>query len=215
MTDFSLGHWLVAGIIIYILYSIVSGYMGEAKSGLQQVPTDLLPDAFIVFDLETTGLDASQHEIIEVAAIRFKKGITTHETLRGLVKPKKSVPRKITDLTGITQEMVDRDGEPLADVLAAFATFVGDLRLVSFNAEFDMAFLQAAAKDCGRRAFSNPVSCALRMARRAWPKRKTYRLDDLASDGQFQKGAAHRALEDARRALIVYAAAVAELKSIV
>lgn len=111
--------------------------------------------------------------------------------------------------------MLDRDGEPLHEALAAFAAFVGDLRLVSFNAEFDMAFLQAAAKDCGLRAFGNPVSCALKMARRAWPKRRSYRLDDLASDGQFQKGAGHRALEDARRASIVYAAAVAQLKSIV
>jgi DNA polymerase III epsilon subunit family exonuclease len=203
-------------LILLIVIAVIAYFvMRKGKTGLQQVPTDLLPDTFIVFDLETTGLNASRHEIIEVAAIRFKKGTTTHDTLQSLVKPKKSVPQKITDLTGITQEMVDCDGEPVHEVLEAFAAFVGDLRLVSFNAEFDMAFLQAAAKDGGLRAFSNPVSCALQMARRAWPKRKSYRLDDLASDGQFQKGAAHRALEDSRRALIVYAAAVAELKSIV
>ena len=52
------------------------------------------------------------------------------------------------------------------------------------------------------------------MARRAWPKRKSFRLDDLANDGQINEGKAHRALEDARRALIIYAAAAAELKSI-
>jgi len=202
-------------LTVLLLVAIIAYFvMRKGKTGLQQVPTHLLPDTFIVFDLETTGLNASRHEIIEVAAIRFKKGTNTHETLQGLVKPKKSVPKKITELTGITQEIVDRDGEPLHDVLTSFAGFVGDLRLVSYNAEFDMAFLQAAAKDCGLRAFSNPVSCALQMARRAWPKRKSYHLDDLASDGQFQKGAAHRALEDSRRALIVYAAAVAELKSV-
>lgn len=41
---------------------------------LQQISIDNLPDSFVVFDLETTGLDAAQHEIIEIAAIRFKKG---------------------------------------------------------------------------------------------------------------------------------------------
>jgi len=174
---------------------------------LQQISTDSLPDSFVIFDLETTGLDASQHEIIEIAAIRFKKGRTTHETLQGLVKPRKAIPRKITEITGITQEMVDRDGEQIRDVLEEFKSFVGDLRLVSFNAEFDMAFLQAAAKSNDLLPFGNPTSCALQLARKAWPNRKSYRLDALASDGEFNSGTAHRALEDARRALIVYAAA--------
>jgi len=203
-------------LVALLIFIAVIAYfvMRKGNAHLQQIPTDLLPDTFVVFDLETTGLNASRHEIIEVAAIRYKKGTTTHETLQSLVKPKKSIPQKITDLTGITQEMVDRDGTPIHEVLETFAAFVGDLRLVSFNAEFDMAFLQAGAAESGLPTFSNPVSCALKMARRAWPKRKSYRFDDLASDGQFKEGAAHRALEDSRRALIVYAAAVAELKSV-
>jgi DNA polymerase III epsilon subunit family exonuclease len=180
---------------------------------LQQISTDSLPDSFIVFDLETTGLDATKHEIIEIAAIRFKKGTTTHVTLQALIKPKRAVPKRIAELTGITQEMVDRDGEQIRDVLDEFATFVGDLRLVTFNTEFDMAFLQAAAKGNGLRTFKNPTSCALTLARKAWPNRKSYRLDDLASDGGFNSGIAHRALEDARRALIVYAAATDALKT--
>ncbi len=180
---------------------------------LQQISTDGLPDSFVVFDLETTGLDASQHEIIEIAAIRFKKGRTAHETLQGLVKPKGAVPQKITKLTGITQGMLDRDGEPIRDVLEEFRSFLGDLRLVSFNSEFDMAFLQAAAKACDLPPFNNTTSCALKLARQAWPNRKSYRLDALSSDGQFNSGTAHRAMEDARRALIVYAAASAALNT--
>lgn len=181
---------------------------------LQQVSTDSLPDSFIVFDFETTGLDASQHEIIEIAAIRFKKGRTAQETLQGLVKPVGSVPRRITELTGITQEMVDRDGEPIRDALEDFRAFFGDLRLVSYNAEFDMAFLQAAAKNNGLPPFKNPTSCALQLARKAWPNRKSYRLDTLSSDGWLNSGSiAHRALEDARRALIVYATASYELNA--
>ena len=100
---------------------------------LQQISIDSLPDSFVVFDIETTGLNASQHEIIEIAAIRFKKGRTAHETLQGLVKPMGSVPRRITELTGITQEMVDRDGEPIRETLEDFRSFFGDLRLVSFR----------------------------------------------------------------------------------
>lgn len=181
---------------------------------IQQVPLDYLPETFVVFDLETTGLDALSHEIIEVAAIRYRKGSTSHQTIQGLVKPSKKVPAKITEITGITQQMLEANGEPLADVMRDLMAFIGNDRLVTFNAEFDMAFLHAATSKLGLPRLKNPVSCALKMARRAWPKRKSFRLNELASDGQFASGTAHRALEDARCALIVYAAAVAELKKI-
>ena len=202
-------------LAILLLLTVIAFFvLRSRRPGLQPVSIDLLPDTFIVFDLETTGLRSETNEIIEVAAIRFKKGTNTHDTFQSLVRPRKAVPKKITEITGITQAMVDSDGRPIAEVLDEFRNFVGELRLVSFNAEFDMAFLQASAARSGKRAFDNPVSCALKMARRAWPKRKSFRLDDLANDGQINEGKAHRALEDARRALIIYAAAAAELKSI-
>lgn len=184
------------------------------KPRLQPIPLDVLPDTFVVFDLETTGLRAESHEIIEVAAIRYEKGRTAQDTYQSLIRPRKSVPKKITEITGITQAMVEADGRQVDDVLKEFRDFVGELRLVSFNAEFDMAFLQNAMSRCGLQQFENPVSCALKMSRRAWPDRRSYRLDDLAKDGNINQGQAHRALEDARRALIVYAAAAAHLKSV-
>ena len=200
--------------ILLALAAIAYFALRSRKSGTPRVSIDLLPDTFIVFDLETTGLKAESNEIIEVAAIRVKKGTNIHDTFQSLVKPKKTVPKKITEITGITQAMVDHEGRPIDEVLEEFRTFVGELRLVTFNAEFDMAFIQAAAARAGKSSFDNPVSCALKMARRAWPHRKSFRLDDLAKDGNINKGKAHRALEDARRALIVYAAAAAQLKSI-
>jgi len=202
-------------LLLLILIAITAYFLLRRKTaGVQQVPTDHLPETFIVLDLETTGLDATRHEIIEIAAIRYRKGNTTSETLQSLVKPSKNVPKKITEITGITQEMLETNGEPLADVMREFIAFVGEHRLVTFNAEFDMAFLHAATTRHGLAKLNNPVSCALQMARRAWPKRRTFRLRDLAFDGEFAGGTAHRALEDARCALIVYAAAVAELKTV-
>lgn len=202
--------------LLFLILIAVAGYffLRRKNAGRQQVPTDYLPETFIVLDLETTGLDATRHEIIEIGAIRYRKGTTTHETLQALVKPSRKVPKKITEITGITQEMIDSKGESLADVMRELMVFVGESRLVTFNAEFDMAFLHAATVRHGLPKIKNPVSCALQMARRAWPKRKSFRLTDLASDGEFAGGTAHRALEDARCALIVYAAAVAELKTV-
>ena len=202
-------------LLLLIVIAVAAYFLLRRKvAGVQQIPTDHLPETFIVLDVETTGLDATRHEIIEIAAIRYRKGITTHETLQALVKPSKKVPKKITEITGITQEMLETNGEPLADVMREFMAFVGERRLVTFNAEFDMAFLHAATTRHGLPSLNNPVSCALQMARRAWPKRQTFKLSELASDGEFARGTAHRALEDARCALIVYAAAVAELKTV-
>jgi DNA polymerase III subunit epsilon len=173
-----------------------------------------LPKQFIVFDLETTGLDAVKHEIIEIGAIRVHRDSTHHDTFQAFVKPKKKLPNKIVQLTGITQEMLDRDGDALDEALRGFAAFVGNLRLVSFNADFDMAFLHAATGACAMPPFNNPVSCALLMARRAWPGRKTYRLTDLAKAGNLSSIDQHRALADSQRALVVYGAAASKLRSI-
>lgn len=202
-------------LLIFVVLAVVAYFLFRGRSGgRQQISTEHMPDSFVVFDLETTGLDSTRHEIIEIAAIRYRKGTTTQETLQALVKPTKRIPAKITKITGITQEMLDKEGEPLAQVLPQFSEFIGSLRLVTFNAEFDMAFLEAAYEKHGIAKPGNSVSCALKMARRAWPRRKSFRLEHLANDGEFAEGKAHRALEDARRALIVYAAATAELKSV-
>lgn len=170
----------------------------------------ILPPRFVVFDLETTGLEPDKHEIIEIGAIRVNRDSDVHDTFQVLIKPTKKIPKKITQITGITQDMVEGEGEPLESALRSFHSFIEDLPLVTFNAEFDMAFLHIAASQ-HQLTISNPVSCALKMARRAWPKRKSYRLSDLARDGGLSGEGAHRSLEDTKRALIVYTAAAAKL----
>lgn len=169
----------------------------------------------MVFDLETTGLQPESDEIIEIGAIRVNRGSDEHTSFQALVQPRKKIPKKITGITGITQEMVDDDGEPLEEALPQFLDFIGDLRLVSFNAEFDMAFLKNAVSQIEpERSIANPVSCALKMARRAWPGRKSYRLSDLAEDGGLSSEGTHRALGDCKRALIVYTAAASQLGAV-
>jgi DNA polymerase-3 subunit epsilon len=172
-----------------------------------------LPERFIVLDLETTGLAAGTHEIIEIGAIRVNRDSTNHETYQALVKPKRRIPKKITEITGITQEMVNAEGVSLHEALADLAAFVGNHRIITFNAEFDIAFLHAAASEVASARLQNSVSCALKMARRAWPGRQSYRLADLARDGNLSSANQHRALGDCERALIVYTAASSRLRS--
>lgn len=195
---------IIAAAIIYILV--------KRRKGRPDL--SILPERFVVFDLETTGLKPDTHEIIEIGAIRVNRDSDKHDTFQALVRPSKKIPKKITEITGITQEMVEEDGDSLETALPQFIDFVGDLPLVSFNAEFDMAFLTASAQRSQAGALlNNHVSCALKMARRAWPGRKSYRLTDLAHDGGLSAEGTHRALGDCKRAMIVYTAAAAKLRS--
>src|SRR3990172_4884986 len=127
---------IIAAAIIYIWV--------KRKKGRPDL--SILPERFVVFDLETTGLKPDAHEIIEIGAIRVNRDSDNHDTFQALVRPNKKIPKKITDITGITQEMVEKDGDSLETALPQFIEFVGDLPLVSFNAEFDMAFLTAAVQ---------------------------------------------------------------------
>jgi len=169
-----------------------------------------LPQHFVVLDLETTGLNPERSEIIEFGAIRVTLNSQTHATFQTLVKPLRRIPARITEITGITQDMVDREGLQLEDALRQFVEFIGDLPLVTFNAEFDIGFLHAAARQHGL-AIPNRYTCALKRARRAWPGLSSYRLADLAKLGNLSGEDTHRALGDCSRALIIFTSATSTL----
>jgi DNA polymerase III epsilon subunit family exonuclease len=220
----------IAGGLVVLIFIITtvrqrSGQEDEAPSFLPDVSparTDaifesktkdlstLLPRYFVVLDFETTGLRPERDEIIEFGAIRVTLDAETQATFQTLVKPVRKIPAKITEITGITQEMVDRDGLPLEDALRQFMEFIGDLPLVTFNAEFDIGFLHNAARKNDVQ-IANRYTCALKRARRAWPGLASYRLADLAKLGNLSDVDTHRALGDCNRALIVFTAATSTL----
>ena len=152
------------------------------------------------------GLKANEHEVIEIGAIRVNRDANEHETFQILIRLVQPVPDFIAELTGISDDMLDREGIPLAQAMQDFSAFVGDLPMVAFNAKFDQSFLRQASLATGV-SFNNKVSCALVAARRAWPGRKSYKLVDLSRDGGLNIDDSHRALGDCHRALVVYVAA--------
>ncbi|HVC48135.1 MAG TPA: 3'-5' exonuclease [Terracidiphilus sp.] len=170
----------------------------------------LLPESFVVVDLETTGLNPAADEIIEIGAIKAVLNSTNHLAFQMLVKPNGQVPKSISKMTGITQTMVDTEGVPISEALTQFLEFVGGLPLVTYNAEFDMGFLWAAAKGCGL-TINNRYACALKMARRAWPGLPNYRLATLGKLGNLSDVDTHRAVGDCERALIVFTSATSVL----
>jgi len=102
--------------------------------------------SLVVVDVETTGWLHEQGEITEIGAVRLTGGLLTGE-FSSLVRPRGPVPADITELTGITDEMVGRAPLPAA-ALRAFLAFAGDCVLVAHNAPFDLGFLTAASAAC-------------------------------------------------------------------
>src|SRR5690349_11917344 len=110
---------------------------------------------FVAFDLETTGLERGEDEIVEIGAARVLDGVITDRLAR-LVKPGKALPPLVESLTGITAAMLEEAGD-LKAALEEFCAFAGDLPLVAHNADFDTTFLQEALRKHSLPALTNPV----------------------------------------------------------
>jgi len=197
--------WLIIIILIVGIYLFF-------RLRRRKVDLSMLPQQFVVLDLETTGLDPIKHEIIEIGAVKVNRDSDNHTTFQALIRPSKTIPKKITQLTGITQEMIDKDGENIDSVISEFIGFIGDLPLVAYNVEFDMSFLRNTAHKSGV-SINNPTSCALKMARRAWPGLKSYKLSDLAKIGGLSSKGTHRVLKDCELTMTVYSSAASKLGS--
>jgi DNA polymerase III epsilon subunit-like protein/cbb3-type cytochrome oxidase subunit 3 len=153
---------------------------------------------YVIFDFETSGLNAQIHSIIEIAAVRYinDEPVEKFETLVRLPKNKK-LPPSISELTGITTEMLDSDGSELEQAISDFIKFIGDDCIMSYNFEFDSAFLYAA---CGRK-IANKSRCIYKMARSKWRNRSSYKLVDLLeTECMTTVTTAHRAMQDVEHA---------------
>lgn len=161
-----------------------------------------LPDSYCVIDTETTGLSPVYDSLIEVAACRVRDNEIV-DTYSSLINPGFEIDEFITDLTGITNDMLA--GAPdAATVLKRFVDFVGDSLLVAHNANFDINFLYDSCEEVLNTPFSNSFVDTMRVAKRMFPDFEHYRLRDLVKYYGIEHKDAHRALGDAMATKEVY-----------
>lgn len=161
----------------------------------------------VIFDLETTGFNVQQgDEILSIGALKAEgENIMEQDAFYTLVQAKRPVPRQITELTGITQPMIDQ-APPLIDGLHDFMNFVGDRVLVAHASAHDKSFLNAALWKTSKVNLGHRVIDTMMIARWLEPYRQNYALDSLLSGKGIPIEGRHHALEDARMTAKLWAA---------
>jgi DNA polymerase III subunit epsilon len=158
---------------------------------------------FTVVDIETTGGRPGPGTIIEIGAYRMV-GPRMTESFQTMVRPSGPIPRFITALTSITNEMV-HEAPPAETALGRFREFLDDSVFVAHHAAFDFSFLDFEFRRIFGLGLENPVLCTLKMSRRFVPSLRRRRLDALAEHFGLSTAGRHRALGDARMAAEILA----------
>jgi len=153
--------------------------------------------SIVAIDIETTGLDDVNDAIIEIGAVRFN-GHRVEDEWTTLINPGRPIPPFITQLTGITNEMV-RNAPPIRAVTRQLADFTGDLPVIGHNVRFDLGFLNR--QNILRQ---NEVLDTYELASVLLPTASRYNLGALGQAMSVLLPATHRALDDARVTHAIY-----------
>ncbi len=153
-----------------------------------------LSGTYVVFDIETTGLSPQDCKITEIGAIKIVNGKIT-DRFSQLINPQVPIPQNITELTGISDEMV-ADKATIDEVLPNFLDFCEGAVVVAHNANFDCGFIRynAAALNLG---FHNKVIDTLKMSRELFPNERKHSLEAVCKRLDISLENHHRAVDDA------------------
>ena len=156
-------------------------------------------EVFTAFDTETTGLNPSYEKVIEIGAVKFDKtGIL--DTYSVLINPEKVISREITNITGITNEMVCGCNN-FSEIAPSFLNFINETKLIAHNSNFDVRFINSELDKTQYKNLTKGQCNAIdtvKVARKVFPGLPYYKLQFLANHFNINVDAAHRAYDDAR-----------------
>lgn len=177
---------IIYGVEAYFMDDLVESVKGDADTGFD--------GTFICFDIETTGLSAARDKITEIGAVKVENGVIT-DTFSTFANPEMPIPQKITQLTGITDDMV-KDAPSQSEAVSAFLEFAGDNVLVAHNAPFDTSFIAKACEDIGREYNYTSID-TVAISRAILTDIKNCKLDTVAKFLRLGDFNHHRATDDA------------------
>ncbi|MCD7981023.1 MAG: PolC-type DNA polymerase III [Clostridiales bacterium] len=177
-----------------ILYGMEAYLVDDLKSLAEHPQGQRLDDAFVVFDLETTGLSPDRNRIIEIGAVKVENAKIT-DRFSAFVNPQTPIPYEIEKLTGIRDDMV-LDAPLIDEVLPQFMEFSEDAVMVAHNADFDMSFIRRNCDELGIPC-EKTVLDTVALARLLLPQLGRFKLDTVAKALHIPLNNHHRAVDDA------------------
>lgn len=175
------------------------GIQANAFSDENSTLSVLKGKSFVVFDVETTGTQYQLEKITEIGAVKIVDGKMT-ETFNTLINPQIAIPKDISEMTHITDEMV-KDKPIFAEICGDFYKFCYGCTIVGHNIAFDYSFIDFNARPCGF-LFNNPQVDTIAMAKKyfhgksAKNKPKDNKLETLVKFFNLEYGEYHRAEYD-------------------
>ncbi|NOY74919.1 MAG: 3'-5' exonuclease [Kiritimatiellaeota bacterium] len=160
---------------------------------------------FVIFDLETTGMSATNDRIVEIAAVGVD---TDNERTRfhSLVNPRMKIPFHAKNVHGISDENV-ADAPTFHDIAPRFLEFADGATLVAHNARFDLSFLQESLARTGHPLWRGKTMDSIKIIKNAYPGLPSYSLQNLRATfnlGSDSDGPAHRAFADVEWTLEIF-----------
>lgn len=185
-----------------VIYGMEAYFVDDtARSVYGDSDADFSSSEFIVFDIETTGLSALNDRITEIGAVLVRGGEVL-DVFNTFADPGIPIPVSITELTGITDDMV-KGAPSQEEAVRAFLDFAGGRTLIAHNAGFDTSFIRKVCDDFGI-PFSNTYLDTVALSRYVNPELKKHKLDTLANYfglGDFNH---HRASDDAEMLALIF-----------
>lgn len=176
-----------------VIYGVEAYLAPDKKPSVRNIKGQSLDTTYCVLDLETTGFSPRLEKITEIGVMKYQDGKVV-DKFSCFVNPEKSIPPRVVEVTGITDDMV-RDAETIDKVFPKLLDFIKDSVLVAHNAEFDVGFLRHVARELGYE-FDFTYLDTLSLAYELFPEYKTYKLGRIAKNLGIKVDVAHRALDD-------------------
>lgn len=150
---------------------------------------------YVIINIVTDGLDAQQNHILEIGAIRCENG--EENSFHELIAYAGSIPEHISNMSGITYSMLQQEGKPIEQVLAALREFIGESELIGYHVGFDIECLNRELEKCGLGYFNNRVHDLLPIIRKEQIFQEDYKLETSLKSYGISENVPHRALEKA------------------
>ncbi|MDO5715009.1 MAG: PolC-type DNA polymerase III [Tissierellia bacterium] len=193
---------------IKILYGMDGNFVDDQEDIITHFEHEEYED-FIVFDIETTGLSIRKDAITEIGAVKIKNGQIV-DRFSQLVNPEQNIPLEVSELTGITNAMVENEPK-IKSVIHDFYHFCEEGVLVAHNAKFDTSFIRKYMKREGLE-FHFPILDTLPLARATVTGIKRFNLGTICKKLGVTLVGAHRAVNDAQATAEVFLKIMSQLK---